>query len=194
MKNLIIYDTEIRHGVTTEDNPPQPGFKYADGWHDFAGMGIAVICAYDILEARYRVFMEDNFSAFEQLVDERDGVIGFNNHRFDDPLLRDNGLRLDVEKSHDLAALIWRAAGVPNGEHPKGLGLDACCKAHNLPGKTGNGADAPQDYQRGHYGRLIDYCLGDVRSTLHLLRYIERAGGIIDPRNPENFLNVQVPR
>lgn len=192
--NLVIYDCEIKHGVATPDNPPQDGFKYAQGWKDFAGMGISVICAYDLLEARYRVFMDDNLGAFEDLIIERDGVMGFNNIGFDDRLLEANGIHIPPDKTFDLAALIWRAAGVPQGEHPKGLSLNACCKAHGLPAKSGNGADAPQDYQAGRFGRVIDYCLNDVRCTLHLYRYLYNAGGIIDPRDNNKWLNVVVPR
>ena len=192
MKNLIIYDTEIRHGVATPDNPPQNGYRYAKGWTDFEGMGIACICAFDIAEAQYRVFLEDNFNAFQQLIDERDAVLGFNNWRFDDRLLRANGFHIPRGKSHDLAAAIWQAAGIPQGEHPKGLSLDACCKSHGLPTKNGNGADAPQDFQSGRIGRVIDYCLNDVRCTLHLHRYITRSGGLIDPRDGTSWLNVRV--
>lgn len=192
--SILIYDTEICHGVTTPDNQPQPGYKYAKGWTDFAGMGIAVICAYDIAEAQYRVFMADNFSGFQELVNQRDAVLGFNNHHFDDKLLRANGFTLPHEKSLDLAAAIWRAAGIPNGEHPKGLGLNACCKANSLPTKSGNGAAAPQDFQDGRIGRVIDYCLNDVRCTLQLYRYIERAGGLSDPRDGTSWLNVRVMR
>lgn len=188
---LVIYDTEIRHGVSTRDNPREPGYRYAKNWTDFAGMGIACICAYDVIEAQYRVFLEDNFSAFESLVDQRDAVLGFNNWRFDDRLLRENGVRLPREKSLDLAAAIWRAAGIPDGEHPRGLSLNACCESHGLATKNGNGADAPQDFQDGRIGRVIDYCLNDVRCTLQLYRYIERAGGLIDPRNG-SWLNVRV--
>lgn len=192
--NILIYDTEICHGVTTDDNPPQDGFKYAAGWHDFAGMGIAVIGAYDILESRYRVFLEDNLQDFAELVAARDAVAGFNNHRFDDRLLEAHGLPIPDGKSIDLATLIWRAAGVPSSEHPRGLGLDACCRANDLPTKTGNGAAAPQDWQSGSRGRVIDYCLGDVRSTLNLYRYLVRTGGMADPRDDDNWLNVAVPR
>lgn len=189
---LVIYDTEIRHGVLTENNPPQPGFKYADGWHDFAGMGIATLCAYDIFQSRSRVFLEDNMGQWEDLVGERDAVVGFNNHQFDDRLLAANDVWFGHE-SIDLAALIWRAAGIPQGEHPKGLGLDAICRANNLPGKTGNAANAPQDWQNGQIGRVVDYCLADVRSTLRLYRYLAQNGGIKDPRNGE-WLSVVVPK
>jgi len=183
--SILIYDAEIRHGVATENNPRQPGFRYANGWADFAGMGIAVICAYDLAESRYRVFMEDNLSDLVETMRHRETVLGFNNWRFDDRLLRANGIEAQEGKSKDLAAAIWRAAGIPNGEHPRDLSLDAICRANDLPAKTGNGADAPQWFQRGRIGRVVDYCLGDVRSTLMVYRRIEHAGGIIDPRNGE---------
>lgn len=190
--NLITYDTEIAHGVATANNPARPGYQYARGWDDFTGMGIACIGAYDLAEARYRVFMADNLSAFQALIDQCDGFIGFNNWQFDDKLLRANGLTLPREKSHDLAAAIWRAAGIPQGEHPKGLGLDAICQANNLPTKSGLGADAPQDYQDGRFGRVIDYCLNDVRCTLHLYRHIQSTGGITDPRDKTRRINVRI--
>lgn len=188
--SYIIYDTEICHGIATPDNPPQPGYRYAAGWTDFAGMGIAVIAAYDLQEAQSRVFMADNFEAFAELVDRRDGVIGFNNWQFDDKLLRANGLGIPAGKSIDIAAGIWRAAGIPQGDRPRGLGLDDCCKANRLPGKSGKGADAPQDFQSGRIGRVIDYCLGDVRCTLQLYRHIARCAGLVDPRDGKTWLNV----
>lgn len=181
--NLFIYDSEIKHGIATPENPAQPGYRYARDWNDFAGMGIAVVAGYDMQESRYRVFLEDNLSDFQALIDARDGIIGFNNYRFDDRLSRAHSITIPRGKSYDLAACIWQAAGIPSGEHPRGLGLNALCKANGLPEKTGFGGDAPQDFQAGRIGRVIDYCLNDVRCTLQLLRYVQRAGGCIDPRN-----------
>ena len=188
--NVFIYDTEIKHGVVTDNNPAQRGYLYAKGWDDFAGMGIACLCGYDVGESRYRVFLDDNIDQFGEFVKTFDAVVSFNGHRFDDKLLAANGIPL--YRSIDLAALIWRAAGIPSGEHPKGLGLDAICRANKLPTKTGNGADAPQDFQDGRLGKMIDYCLGDVRSTLHLYRYLISNGGIKDPRDGK-WLNVALP-
>ena len=71
----IIYDTEIRNGVVTENNPRRDGFHYADGWDDFSGMGISVLCAYDTRDRRYRVFCADNLQEFSELVARRRGII-----------------------------------------------------------------------------------------------------------------------
>lgn len=191
-ENLFIFDAEIRYGVTTDDNPPQEGFQYAKGWDDFGGMGISTVCGYDLAQARYRVFMEDNIDELRAVIASGATMLGFNNHRFDNPLLTANGIDIPDDQSEDLAACIWAALGVESGQHPKGLGLDAICSANGLASKTGHGKDAPQDYQRGHIGRLIDYCLGDVRATLQLYRYIHTCGGIKDPRTG-NWVVVRLP-
>lgn len=192
MENIIIYDTEIKHGVITPNNQPRPGYRYADGWKDFAGMGVSVIGAYDIDAIGYRVFCDDNLHEWRDLAERAKGIVSFNGNRFDGPLLAANGCGFPVEKSIDLAAIIWRAAGIPEGEHPKGLGLDAICRANGIPGKTGNAADAPQDWQAGKIGTVIDYCLADVRITKELYFHIQLFGCITDPRTGEK-LDVRLP-
>ena len=53
--------------------------------------------------------------------------------------------------------------------------------------------NAPQDFQDGRIGRVVDYCLADVRSTLALYRYLVQNGGIKDPRSGE-WIAVTVPK
>ena len=52
------------------------------------------------------------------------------------------------------------------------------------------------DVDRGEEKTLVaayrDYCLNDVRCTLHLHRYVTTAGGLIDPRDGKSWLNVRV--
>lgn len=171
----------------------EPGYQYANGWTDFAGMGVSVIGAYDVDAICYRVFCDDNLQEWRDLVANAAGVVSFNGNRFDNPLLEANGCGFPAEKSIDLAAIIWRAAGIPEGEHPKGLSLDAICRANNLSGKTGNAADAPQDWQDGKIGKVIDYCLGDVRITKALYFQIKLFGEITDPRTGKK-LDVDLPQ
>lgn len=92
----------------------------------------------------------------------------------------------------DIQHAIARAAGIPQGEHPRGLGLDDVCLANKLPGKDGNGALAPWLYQHGKIGTLLDYCMGDTLATLRLYRYIKQSGGVTDPRNGQ-WLAVVLP-
>lgn len=192
MENLVIYDTEIKHGVITPDNPPRPGYRYADGWTDFTGMGIAVIGAYDQAANCYRVFCDDNLDDWCDLVARAEGVVSFNGNRFDNRLLDAHGCGFESSKSIDLAAIIWQAAGIPEGEHPKGLSLDAICAANDLPRKTGHAAEAPQDWQDGRIGKVIDYCLGDVTATKALFFHIQLFGCITDPRNGSR-LDIRLP-
>ena len=190
---MLIYDVEIAKAVQSKGEERLSGVEYCKGWTDYAGMGVACVCAYDMNEARYRVFMADNLLAFGELARRHDRVIGFNSIQFDDNVMRAAGVEWNLANSVDLARLIWRAAGVPEGEHPKGLSLDALCKANGLGGKSGNGLMAPVMFQRGDIGGLIDYCLADVALTLKLYRIAAWSGGVRDPRNGEH-LAVSVPR
>jgi DEAD/DEAH box helicase domain-containing protein len=198
--NIVIFDCEIRALIPDHDKPRNPDLNYCQGWHDFEGMGISVVTAYDIKEAMPHVFMADNLLDFAKLVADRDLCVTFNGTMFDLPLLDAHGIVTPSQKHLDLARAIWAAAGVPAGEHPKGLGLDALCWANNIPGKTGNGADAPRLWQSGQHGRLIDYCLGDTLATLRLYRLIASCNGCVDPRSVDGsdaygrWLTVRVPQ
>ena len=182
MTSILVYDCEIKNAIPG-DGHRDPELTYCEGWRDFTGMGISVITAYDGNSARPHVYMGDNVEMFAALVEQRDLIVGWNNWRFDDPLVAAAGIHIPREKSLDIQAHIARAAGFCEGDHPRGLGLDDCCLANKLPGKDGVGAMAPWLYQRGRYGTLIDYCLGDTLATLRIYRYIKQAGGLTDPRN-----------
>lgn len=198
--NVVIFDCEIRKAIPQANELRKNKLQYCDGWHDFFGMGISVVTAYDVKEARMHVYMQDNLLDFAELIANRDLCITFNGTQFDLPLLDANGIVTPSKKHFDIASAIWAAAGVQAGEHPKGLGLDAICWANNIQGKTGNGADAPKLWQRGEHGRLIDYCLGDTLATLRLYRLIASCNGCIDPRSVDGgdaygqWLTVRVPQ
>lgn len=193
---MIIYDCEIVRGIAKRDEPRLPGIEYCQGWRDFAGMGISVIGAFDYTEGRYRVFAADNFTEFRDLVDRADLVIGFNSLGFDNPLCRANGLLVSDHKSYDLLAEIWAGAGLPRTfQYPShvGFGLDACAAANFGGAKTGNGALAPVEWQRGRIGSVIDYCLNDVRLTKALVDLVMAQGCLRDPRDPSRIIEVARP-
>ena len=185
--SLIIYDCEIVRAIPPEEDSERlEGIEYANGWRDFSNLGISVICVYDYQEDRYRVFCADNFQQFQTLVNNSDVIVGFNNLAFDNRLCEANGLNVPDKKSYDLLVEVWAAARLgPDYQYPShaGFGLDACVKSNFLnEAKSGHGASAPVQWQRGQIGAVIDYCLQDVRLTKMLVDKVIKEGYLNNPK------------
>lgn len=209
--NALIYDIEIVKAVPDKKSPRLEGVEYCAGWEDHANMGISVIGAFDYKEDRYRVFCDDNFREFKELCEKRTPLVSFNGLGFDDKVLTKCGV-IDLTKeakklrndhgvyggaSYDILVELWSAAGLARTfNYPThiGFGLDATAKANFGGAKTGNGALAPVEWQRGNVGAVIDYCLQDVRLTKRLFDRIRVNGGLRDPRNPSYFLEMEKPQ
>ncbi|OYV66941.1 MAG: hypothetical protein B7Z74_10325, partial [Deltaproteobacteria bacterium 21-66-5] len=166
MGRVIVYDLEIEKCVPPANGRREDGVAYCEGWHDHAGMGISVVCAYDLGERRTRVFCRDNLSAFQDLLARADLRVGFNNLGFDDKVLAANGISVPPEdKAFDLLREMWLSAGLgpefDASTHAK-FGLDRTARANLGEGKTGHGELAPEQWQRGKVGSVIDYCIADV--------------------------------
>ena len=189
MKKILIFDAEIIKAILNKKDEPIPGIEYCKGWGDFKGMGISVVCVYDTKEDKYRVFLADNLEALQTLIDECDFIVGFNNNTFDNKLLLAHGINIPVEKSYDIFAGIKEATGTM-----KGLGLEAVHEANFGIKKDGNGAFAPILWQEKIYGEFIDYCLNYVKMTLKVFWEIVHTGSIVDPRNTENRIYIDLPK
>lgn len=176
---LVVYDCEILNVIPNSVTRaiPEAGLKYCGGWGDHAGMGISVICAY-VWGQGYRVFLADNLAEFEALAAADSTIlVGFNNHSFDDKLICAclpqlallDGARIPEHRSWDLAREVRRAKGMnPDAPGRKTGGLDGLARANFLEGKKST-ANAPQDWQRGLHGKVIDQCLMDVMLTKRLV-------------------------
>lgn len=192
---MIIYDCEIVKAIQSNNETSIEGIEYCEGWKDFENMGISIIGAYDYDSSRYRVFAKDNFQEFQDLVDSTDLVIGFNSLAFDNQLCAAHGIMVRDDKSYDLLVEIWKAAGLGDEfEYPSHLGfsLDECAQANFGLSKTGHGALAPVDWQRGNIGRVIDYCLNDVYLTKLLADEVFGEGSIIDPKDSKKEHHLKV--
>ncbi len=195
---MLIHDSEIIKSIPSRNEPNDPSLEYCKGWHDHTGMGISVIGAYDTEDKRYHIFLEDNFDEFQRRLDATDIAVGFNNISFDDKLYRANGITLATEKSYDILVEIWRGLGLPlvfNFQSHGGLkaSLNNVCKAQGLRVKTGSGAFAPVDWQRGNRGTVIDYCLNDVAMTLDLMKVIVTKGEILHPNGSGEVIPMRNP-
>lgn len=184
----ILYDLEIIAAVPQQGELRDDSLFYCGGWEDYEGMGISVVTAYDFVESAYRIYLQDNLNELRTTINSRGIVIGYNNRRFDDNVLRANGIDVPESKSYDL----WKAitSTQPDG-HRKGFNLDAMLTANNLRGKTGLGSDAPMLAQTGQWGKLVNYCLDDTRKTLYILR-LACNGTLKNPKNGE-YMKVKLP-
>jgi hypothetical protein len=185
--SILVYDCEIIKAIPPENDADRiEGIEYCEGWRDFDNMGISVICGYDYLKNRYRVFMKDNFNELQKLMNERDILVGFNSRAFDDNLCFANGFNIAPEKSYDILIEVWLARGLGDkfdadkAHQYLGLGLDNLAQENLGRGKTGNGALAPIQWQQGKYGIVTDYCLADVELTKGLLDLILKNGKLKD--------------
>lgn len=189
---FLVYDCEIVNAIPNRLESPLDGIRYAEGWTDFAGMGVSVIAAY-IWSEGYRIFLHDNFETFKTLAEDSQTLcIGFNNRTFDDRLVAAAiGCQIPPDRSWDLS----RALKVARGNNPDAAGggcsLDVLCKANFLPGKSGSGAFAPILWQKGKFGQVIDYALNDTAQTVRLLEFV-MAGRLRDP-NSGRVLAIALP-
>lgn len=182
----IIYDVEIARCVPDPNKPCDPQFAYCDGWHDYAGMGLSCVTVYDCSESRFRIFMHDNLDQFQELIDQSERIVGFNSKSFDDNVMRAQGIVITT--TYDLLQHVRVASGQP-AEYSRGLtragySLGALARANLDLDKNGSGAAAPELWQLGRGGTLLDYALMDIQLTVRLYR-LRR--GLIDPTNGQTL-------
>jgi DEAD/DEAH box helicase domain-containing protein len=181
---MLIYDIEIVNAVPPRDGVKEEGINYCAGWSDHKGMGIAVLGVYDYVRDCARVFCKDNLSEFAELITKHDVLIGFNNLRFDNPILLANNVPINNVPCYDLFIEIQRGLELDFNDPRQrraGYSLQAVAYANFRLSKSGSGAEAPQAWQRGRIGSVIDYCLFDVYLTKRLIDRIIRAGALTDP-------------
>jgi len=194
---IIIYDCEIKRGIPARGEEKIPGIEYCRGWGDHEGMGVSVTGVYDYAEDRYRVFCDDNVGEMLVLFAEADLLVGFNSLRFDDKLLEAtyDDFRDITTPRYDILVEIWRAAGLkPSWGSPKthgGFGLGDMCETNFDEPKSGHGAMAPVDWQRGNIGAVIDYCLHDIYMTKMLMDLVISGTPVVSPKG--GLLNLLVP-
>lgn len=189
---MLVYDLEIIKAICKDNEKRLPGIEYCAGFDDFDNMGIATVCCYDFKENRPRVFTATNLSAFFELCSQRNLLVSFNGLSFDNNVLRVHHPDLfrfqeifHPDRCFDIYAEIKKAV---HSTKLYGTNLAAMAKANlNSQGKTGSGALAPVNWQRGHYGEVIDYCLQDAMLTARLLKRIMLQQYLFHPRTGDRI-------
>lgn len=167
-QNIVVFDLEIKELIA----PPIT-------WNDHDKMGISVGVAYTFRTSEFMVFMDDNLHELVDLLNQADLVTGFNIEGFDIPLLNatpnKTGVKFTSPRVYDLLFYSRLSTGWrPDLRFPSGLRLD-----DHLRGtfgedfmKTADGAEAPAMWKRGDLGRLVSYCVADVRREAELFKHV----------------------
>jgi DEAD/DEAH box helicase domain-containing protein len=183
---MIIYDVEIYRAIPQRGIVLESDVEYCDGWHDHKGMGIAVVGVFDYVRDCYHIFCQDNLQDFTELIARRDLAIGFNNLRFDNPILAAHGIPITSVSLYDLFIEVQRGLGLDfndPGQRRSGYSLHGLAFANFRLGKSEAGENAPILWQRGNVGRVVDYCLQDIYLTKRLIDRVIRSGALVDPVN-----------
>ncbi len=184
----VLYDLEIIAAIPQQGEPRDPDLIYCGGWQDYEGMGISVVSLYDFVDCAYRIFLQDNMDDLVTLFNSRDVICGFNSMRFDNSVMRANGIEIPDAKSYDL----WKEIVNTQMQGQRaGFSLEKMLIANGLPGKTGLGSNAPKQAQTGQWGRLINYCQSDTRKQVQLLR-LACNGCMKSPKNGQ-YMTVRMP-
>jgi hypothetical protein len=145
-------------------------YVFCDGWDDYDGMGLAVIGVRDCLTKENLFFTRDQLQEFQELLNQRDFLIAFNSVRFDNNLLKAQGIEL--KPTFDILRALWRSSGLDPNEftnNHKGYGLEQIAILNQVGRKSGKGALAPILWQQGKKQEVIDYCLQDVELLRQVL-------------------------
>lgn len=211
---ILVYDCEIIKAIQLEHEkdtkPKVEGIEYCEGFHDHDNMGISVIGTYNNWNKKATAFVDfDTVSGtldaktmsksrpireFQELLNEADVIVGFNNQHFDDQLIKANGFVIPENVvNYDILVEMWRAVGLtPPFIFPThaGFSMDKTCEANGLRRKSGDGANAAILWQQGRHKEVIKYCLNDIGMTTDLFRKIMHSNGWIT--NPKKNIKLRM--
>lgn len=144
-------------------------YEYAPSWEHYSEMGLACCGVWDLKENEFLVFFNDerygtDIKELQELIDSREFIVGHNNVKFDNNLLKINGIDLSRTKTVDFIRMLWRKAKLSLTERTdqhRGYSLDAIA-AMNGSRKSGHGVDAPVLFQKEQIGKLLRYNQKDV--------------------------------
>lgn len=190
--DILTFDIEIRNKVPDKNEPPNPQFRYCQGWKDHAGMGISFLGAHCSWTRRVTFFDESNILDFMGLVAKADIITGYNIVGFDIGVLKATLERLGHDTETGMKGKIYDPLGdirqTLRTQFPKGWTLDNVVKSTLGAEKSGDGAMAPELWQKGRYAELINYLYQDVFLEASLFQHIWKNGFV-----KNNFLESPQP-
>lgn len=182
--NIVVYDCEIERAIDGKDVT----------WSTFDKMGFSVGCLYDYQTDDYSVYFRDDLAELAERLNRADLVVAFNQLGFDNNLLTELGFPVGENPQFDMLDESRRSVGwQPGMKLPSGLKLD-----NHLEGtfgkafmKTGHGEMAPIWWQEGKVGKVVSYCLADVKRERMLFEHIVYKRWVRTPMHGPRFINIE---
>lgn len=185
-KPIVVFDLEIKNEIG----------KNGIGWKSYREMGISVGCAFDYRTMDYCVFMDDNIQELRSLLSGADLIVGFNILGFDLPLIASSTKPVEKNPNLEIYDLLYKSRESTGWEEgmkfPSGLRLDNHLEETFGKGemKTADGAEAPLMWQRKELGRLISYCLADVKRERQLFEHVVQGLPVKTKAHGEKILEI----
>lgn len=161
--NIIVLDLETKR--TFED---------VGGRNNLGGLGVSVVGVYSYRTDVYQAYWEEDFPKLLSILAEKPLVVGFNQRRFDLPVLQPYFSGFDLQKLPilDILEELTRVLG-------HRVSLDSVAKATLGTKKSGHGLDAIRYWNTKEFDKLKKYCLDDVRITKEVYEYGAKHGELL---------------
>ncbi|MBI4224072.1 MAG: ribonuclease H-like domain-containing protein [Deltaproteobacteria bacterium] len=160
--NIIVLDLETKK--TFED---------VGGRNNLGALGVSMVGVYSYRHREYQAYFEEEFPKLLSLLSQKPMVIGFNQRRFDFPVLQAYFKDFDLQKLPmvDILEDLLKTLG-------HRVSLDSVAQATLGTRKSGHGLDAIRYWNRKELDKLKKYCLDDVRITKEIFEFGAKAGEI----------------
>lgn len=175
--NMIVLDLETKRT-----------FEEVGSRDNLGGLGVSVVGVYSYRHNEFQTYWEVDFPRLAAVLAEHPRVIGFNQRRFDMPVLQPYFKEMDLQKLPmvDILEDLHRTLG-------HRVKLDSVAAATLGKGKSGHGLDAIRYWNAGELDKLKQYCLDDVRITKEVFEYGAKHGEVFYfDRNGLKKLNAKV--
>jgi DEAD/DEAH box helicase domain-containing protein len=149
MKNIVYFDLET-----------QKSAEEVGGWDRIRDMRMSVGVTYSTARGDYRIYGEPQVNELIEELRRADLVVGFNNVRFDYPVLQGHNEFFDHEQIPTLDMMVDLQKTLQHR-----LSLDAIAHATLGVEKTSEGLQAIKWFREGKLLDVAEYCCYDVKIT-----------------------------
>ncbi|HWU24363.1 MAG TPA: ribonuclease H-like domain-containing protein [Candidatus Paceibacterota bacterium] len=137
---------------------------------DYSRMEISVVGIHDSDTGKLTSYTKEEFSQLWPIIERADMLIGFNSDSFDIPILnRYYPGDLTKIRSLDLLTEVYNVLG-------RRIRLQSLAEGTLGIGKSGNGLEAVEWWQKGEVDKVRAYCMDDVKITRQIFDYAVKHG------------------